>query len=306
MAVRPSTFTQRVRRDSSLTLPIFLRRLGPLLQFAKLFWDLVADPIPTRAVIQSTICASPCLLLYYIPRHFFSSDQPMSYNLFCTQSTSTTSFLVTLSLGLDPVTLLLSSPHTRALLPISSNRTSWLAPEASYSRPSGRPLSSPPLLALQQKQGVPLRPLDAKITTFAHACTHGPSHLDFKDLLPPCLLLFFSPFSQPDTLRANKRGHGGMFFSHVQFASPPVPAAAATCLLQLQPFCRRGANACPPSLAVPNRLMKARFFTVSENFTSHFFSSPSPSLPNCLVPVLKSTRNIQPSSPEHSFSSLHS
>ena len=36
----------------------------------------------------------PSSLLH--PLHFFSSHQPMSYNLFCTQPPSTTSFLVTL------------------------------------------------------------------------------------------------------------------------------------------------------------------------------------------------------------------
>ena len=95
--------------------------------------------------------ASPCPH----PRHLFSSDRSMSYNLFCTQPLSTSSFLVTfrcLSVHASWVflrsTLLLSAPHTGDLLPISSNRPSWLVSEAYFSHSAGRPLScpSPPTL----------------------------------------------------------------------------------------------------------------------------------------------------------------
>ena len=91
-----------------------------------------------------------------------SSDQPMSYNPFCTHPPSTTNFLITLRCGvcprlfglssqhildLAPATLPFATPHSRVSLTISSNRPSWLASEASSSRPAGRPLSCPPLPA---------------------------------------------------------------------------------------------------------------------------------------------------------------
>ena len=49
----------------------------------------------TSSVTDSgTAFASPCLLGYSL--HTFSSDQPMSHNLFCTHLHSATSFLITL------------------------------------------------------------------------------------------------------------------------------------------------------------------------------------------------------------------
>ena len=46
VAFLPLTFTQRVRRDSSLPLPIFLRGLDPFLPFTQVIWDLVSDILP--------------------------------------------------------------------------------------------------------------------------------------------------------------------------------------------------------------------------------------------------------------------
>ena len=97
------------------------------------------------------------------PLHFFASDQPLSYNLFCTHPPSTTSFVVTcrcLSAHTSLVVLrsiawtgfnrtLPSTRHSCALLPISSNRPSLLVSEASFSRPAGTPLSCPPPPALR-------------------------------------------------------------------------------------------------------------------------------------------------------------
>ena len=47
-------------------------------------------------------------------------------------------------LGLAPAALLLSTPNTRVLLPLSSKRLPWLAVDASSLRHAGRPFSCPP------------------------------------------------------------------------------------------------------------------------------------------------------------------
>ena len=51
-------------------------------------------------------------------------------------------------LGLVRAALLLSTLHTRALLPISSSETFWPASLTSFSRLAGRPLACPPPPAL--------------------------------------------------------------------------------------------------------------------------------------------------------------
>ena len=90
------------------------------------------------------LCFSvPSSLLH--PRHVFSSDQPMSYNLLSIQSPSTTSFLVTFrclpvqaSLVCLRSSALVGSSHTlslnssHALLPMCSSRPSWLVSGASF------------------------------------------------------------------------------------------------------------------------------------------------------------------------------
>ena len=54
-----------------------------------------------------------------------------------------------------------------------------------------------------KNQGVPLRPLDAKIASLARDGSCRSSHLSpclhFEDLFPPSLHVLFSPASQPDT-----------------------------------------------------------------------------------------------------------
>ena len=60
----PLSFTQRVRRNSSLTLPTFLRSFGPLFPIGQFFCDLVfSNPSNTNT---DTICASPCFLFHDI------------------------------------------------------------------------------------------------------------------------------------------------------------------------------------------------------------------------------------------------
>ena len=81
-------------------------------------------------------------------------------------------------LGLAPIKLRLSTPHTLTWLPISSNGPCRLASGAYSSRPAGRPLSRPPPF---KEQGVPLRPRDAKLSGFAHDGSCRSSHLS------PCL-----------------------------------------------------------------------------------------------------------------------
>ena len=61
----------------------FFDVLGLLLPFLQPFRDLAADFLPAQAMVQSLCFFVPSSLLH--PRHLFSSDQPMSYNLFCTQ-----------------------------------------------------------------------------------------------------------------------------------------------------------------------------------------------------------------------------
>ena len=100
--------------------------------------------------LHGTACASPMLSSLLQPRHFFSSDHSMSYDLFSTHP-STTSFLITLRyLSVDgslvflrhkawaPARLLLSTPHTRSSLPISFNRLSLLVSDASSFTPCGQ------------------------------------------------------------------------------------------------------------------------------------------------------------------------
>ena len=86
-------FTQEVRRDSSLPLPILLLRIGPPLPLLQPFWGLVSDLLSTRAVIHTVLLcafflASASTLRFVRPT--------ISHNLLCTNPSSTTSFLVTI------------------------------------------------------------------------------------------------------------------------------------------------------------------------------------------------------------------
>ena len=113
-----------------------------------------------------TACASPCLLPFCnLDISFHTTNQCgiiFSAPILLPRPTSSShvgASLTTLrwsvfaaKLGKAPATLLLLAPHTRAWLPISSNRSSWLASEASFSRPEGRPLSCPPLPAPQRSK----------------------------------------------------------------------------------------------------------------------------------------------------------
>ena len=105
MDVLPYAFTQKIRRDSSWPLPIFSRSV------------CVFSHFPSSSGIQF-LTSRPdghwyslffCVCLFFLQlRHFFSSDQPMSYNLFCTHPLSTANFLTTfrcLSVHASPVFL---------------------------------------------------------------------------------------------------------------------------------------------------------------------------------------------------------
>ena len=122
-------------------------------------------------------------------------------------------FHTKLKLGSATTALPPSTAHTRALLPKSSNRPSWLASAASSSHPAGRLLSCLPSPALNEKQGVPLGPPDAQVPSVAHDCFYKSSRLfpslNFKDLFLLRLLLLISPSAHPHLFRPEECDHGG-------------------------------------------------------------------------------------------------
>ena len=65
-----------------------------------------------------------------------------------------------------------------------------------------------------------LWPPDAKIKGLAQNCSCKSSHLlpglHLGNLLPPCLMHFFSPSVHPHTVRPTERGHGGEFRLNLQ------------------------------------------------------------------------------------------
>ena len=117
----------RRRRDTSLSVPVFFEIFAPWVPFLQTLWDLVADFPPWWTMVQ--------------PRHFFLSDQPMSYSSFlrptsfhdqlphhmsvnvCPRSVG---FFFAAQPGFAPAKLLLSTPHTRVWLPTSSSRPTIL------------------------------------------------------------------------------------------------------------------------------------------------------------------------------------
>ena len=143
-------------------------------------------------------------------RHSFSSDQPVSYNLFCTHPPSTTSFLITcrcLSVHASLVSL-------RSIASIGSSRTpSCSSPHSCFAAYLSRQKHLFHVLRadhshvhrhlLLKQPGVPMWPFDAKIASLALDCRCKASHLSprlyFKDLLPPSLLLlsFHFPSQTP-------------------------------------------------------------------------------------------------------------
>ena len=120
------------------------------------------------------------------PQHFFSSDQPMSYDLFCTHPPSTSSVLITC--GCLSVTIRWSF---FAAWPISSSRPFWLVSEACVFYILREDHSHVHRFLSFKHQGVPLWPLDAQVTGLAHngSCrsSHLPPRLNLKKLLPPSL-----------------------------------------------------------------------------------------------------------------------
>ena len=147
----------------------------------------------------------PSSLLH--PRHFFSSEQPMSYNFFL----HATSFHDHLPLRRLPVHT--SFVFLRSTAWIGSNHTPSFSSSCSCFAAHFFQLDHPGLFQKHllnvlraghshvhhhlpfEQQGVPMRPLDAQVTGLAHdgSCrsSHLPPCLYIKDLLPPCLLLFF-------------------------------------------------------------------------------------------------------------------
>ena len=108
----------------------------PVAPFLITLWNLVSDLLPG----SDTICASLRLLLCYILDTSFRLTSHCRTIFSAFQPHSTTRFLVTCrcmsvslrwsfsaaKLGLAPATLIPSAPHTRAVLPVSSSRSSWL------------------------------------------------------------------------------------------------------------------------------------------------------------------------------------
>ena len=126
-----------------------------------------------------------------------------------------------------------------------------------------------------QNQGVPLRPLEAQITGLAHDGSCRTSRmspcLHFKDLIPPCLLLFFSPFFLPDpSVRVSVAmvESSSRLFTSMKSDSETdsFAAAAVNCLLNFSLSVGAMPTACPP----------------------HDLAGAKPVLNNFLTPVLMS------------------
>ena len=119
-----------LRRDASVPVPAVLRLSVPISPSPSGIWFLIF----LHDGQWYTLCFSVPSSVSQ-PRHFSSSDHPLSYNLLCTHPPSTTSFLITLRcLSVHPSSVFpqhslawlqphsLSTPHTREWL----HKPSWL------------------------------------------------------------------------------------------------------------------------------------------------------------------------------------
>ena len=179
---------------------------------------------------SGTACASLCLLSLLQPLHFFSSDQPVSYNLVCTHPPSTTSFLVAcrcLSVHTSLVFLRstgwVGSSHTPSFNPSHSCFAAHLFQRTILGRFTSIFFTSCGQTTLMSNATCPSNikvchcgHLVPRSKVFTHHCSCKPSHLSpclhFKDLLPPFLLHSF-PIFPSRTFRAKERCHSG----HVLF-----------------------------------------------------------------------------------------
>ena len=168
-ALPPMASVQRIQRNTSWSFSNVPSTFQLCVPTSPIFW--IKFPTSLQDGQWYRLCFSVPSSMSQ--SHFSSSDQPTSYILFCTRPPSTTNFLITWrclcvhgslvflrSIALAPITLLLSTPHTRVWLPISSNGPSWLVSTASSSHPADRPLSCPP----------PPAPQTARCTTVATKC----------------------------------------------------------------------------------------------------------------------------------------
>ena len=152
------------------------------------------------------------------PRHVFSSDHSMSYSTVCTHPPSTTRSLSTLHRffflakpGLAPARLFPSTPRTRAVLPISSSRLSWLASEAyifftSCGQTNATCTTDSKVCHCGHwrcKSGVSHMTADASILTCLHACTS--KMICFLHAF--CCSLLHLPIRTPSAQK--ERGNGG-------------------------------------------------------------------------------------------------
>ena len=156
-----------------------------------------------------SLCFSvPCSSLQ--PRHFFSSDQPVSYSVFCTRLPSTTNFLITLRCFICPLFIDFSSQHSLDRIQPNSllqhNTLACCCPCIPQENPGLLQMHLLHILRanhphvnlhlLFKQLGVPQSPLDAQVTGLAHYRSCKSSHLSpclhLKDLLLPRLLLLSS------------------------------------------------------------------------------------------------------------------
>ena len=131
VAFPPVAFVQMVRRDFSSPLPIFLQGFGPMLPFLQPFWDLVSDFPPRWTVIPVLlrviffVAASTLLFIRFIfydlrrkqrgsgaDNCIFSSEQPMSCDLFLRPSSFHNPFLRQMSVLARPRCVGVSSQHS--------------------------------------------------------------------------------------------------------------------------------------------------------------------------------------------------
>ena len=109
LKVPPIAFAQAVRRASSEQLPLFLRRFGPLVQPVHFRASSLLQPLHFFSSVERYF-PHPSSFHHQFPRHMWVLVCPSLVWSFSAQ------------LGLAPTTLPLEAPHTRALLPSSSNR----------------------------------------------------------------------------------------------------------------------------------------------------------------------------------------
>ena len=211
--------------DSQLrTSPLFLRRLRshvPKISRIK-FSDLSSSVFP---------CYIPC----FQPRLFVSSDQPMSYSLFCSLPRPVFS---SYSRGrerkrrrrekcacLSKIRCYFFATELGLAVHLTWSEASFHVLRADHSHVHRH-------LFLKQ-QGMPLRPLDAKNANVPHDRSLLFPSLYLKNLLPPRLLLFASPSVHPHAFRPEKRSHGGQLLDlhviHLQNKTTVRPTLS--CLL---------------------------------------------------------------------------